>query len=93
MQWCYSIASFFVLVNGSPLGFFQSSRGLRQGDLLSPYLFVMIMEALSCLLRSAVNGGFLLACKARGRGGEGVQVSHLYSLTILWFSMGLLRIS
>ena len=38
-------------------------------------------------------GVFLLACKARGRGGEGVQVSHLYSLTILWFSMGLLRIS
>ena len=93
MQWCYSTTSFSVLVNGSPSGFFQSSRGLRQGDLLFPYLFVMIMEALSCLLRSAVNGGFLLACKARGRGGEGVQVSHLYSLTILWFSMGLLRIS
>ena len=35
------------------------------------------MEALSCLLKKVVNGGFLVACKARGRGGEGVQVSHL----------------
>ena len=66
MQWCYSIASFFVLVNGSPLGFFQSSRGLRQGDLLFPYLFVMIMEALSCLLRSAVNGGFFVSLQGEG---------------------------
>ena len=37
----------------------------------------MIMEALSCLLRCAVNEGFLLAFKVRSRGSEGVQVSHL----------------
>ena len=65
------------MINESSSGFFQSSRGLRQDDPLSPYLFVLTMEALSCLLRSAVNEGFLLACKARSRGGEGVQVSHL----------------
>ena len=34
------------------------------------------MEALSCLLRRDVNGGFLLAYKVKGRGGEGAQVSH-----------------
>ena len=48
-----------------------------QGDPLSPYLFVIAMEALSCLLQRAVNGGFLLAFKVRGQGGEGAEVSHL----------------
>ncbi|RVW48131.1 putative ribonuclease H protein [Vitis vinifera] len=35
------------------------------------------MEAFSSLLRKAVAGGFVSACKARSRGGEGVNVSHL----------------
>ena len=35
------------------------------------------MEAFSSLLRSAVAGGFVSACKARSRVGEGVNVSHL----------------
>ena len=66
-----------MLINGTPEGFFNSSRGLRQGDPLSPYLFVIGMEAFSRLIHKAVRGGFLSGCRIKGRRGDGALVSHL----------------
>ena len=66
------------MVNGSSSGFFRGSRGLRQGDPLSPYLFVIGMKALSCLIVKAVEGGFFLVLDSEEEGGgDGRIVSHL----------------
>ena len=60
-----------------PTGFFSSTKGLRQGDPLSPYLFVLGMEVLSALLRRAAVGGFFSGCRFWGRGRMELNVSHL----------------
>jgi hypothetical protein len=77
MRACISTVRFSVIVNGSPTGFFDSSRGLRQGDPLSPLLFLLIMEVLSRMLRRSVERGFIKGFQVGRDRHSSVSVSHL----------------
>ena len=74
---CISTVQFFVLINGSPNNFFGSSRGLRQGDPLSPMLFLIVMEVLSRMLRRVEGAGLIRGFKVESRRDGGESVSHL----------------
>ena len=83
IEWCISTATFSVLVNGSPAGFFGSSRGLRQGDPLSQYLFVLGMEDLSLMIDKAAKGGYISGYIFKGRDNTMKQMTRFLLMTLL----------
>ena len=74
---CITTVSFFVLVNRSSAGFFESSHGLRQGDLLSPLFFLLIMEALSQILKKTEECSLLRGFHMGPVNSIRVHISHL----------------
>uniref|UniRef100_A0A2N9HZK5 Reverse transcriptase domain-containing protein n=1 Tax=Fagus sylvatica TaxID=28930 RepID=A0A2N9HZK5_FAGSY len=75
MTECISTVSYSILVNGEPHGYIQPSRGLRQGDPLSPYLFLLCAEGLHSLIQKANMDGDIQGislCR------NGPKISHLF---------------
>ena len=54
---CVKTILYSVLVNGEPCGMIQPTRGIRQGDPLSPFLFLLCTEGLNGLIKRAKNNG------------------------------------
>lgn len=68
-RWIMSLItspSFSVLLNGSPSSPFKPSRGIRQGDPLSPFIFVLMAEGLSRLLKAAIASNKLKGISIHG---------------------------
>nr|GEU81432.1 RNA-directed DNA polymerase, eukaryota [Tanacetum cinerariifolium] len=78
--WCNWIrgsltsAEAFILVNGSPTNEFSLHCGLKQGDPLAPYLFILVMESLHLSVCHLVDNGLFSGIQLPGS----VTISHLF---------------
>lgn len=65
---------FSILMNGTSKGFFKATRVLRQGDPLSPFLFSLVANGLSAIIKKAEEArlvqGYII-------GDNRIMVSHL----------------
>ena len=75
IQVCLTSSRGSIIVNGSPTEEFQFGRGLKQGDLLSPFLFILIMESLHLSFQRIVDAGMFQGIKL---GGGLVNLSHMF---------------
>ena len=82
IQQCISSASISILINGIPGRPFRMGRGLRQGDPLSPFLFVLMAEVLNRMMKKAVDLGLIRGLTI---GKEAIQISHLQFADVWYF--------
>nr|GEX76746.1 RNA-directed DNA polymerase, eukaryota [Tanacetum cinerariifolium] len=75
IQCCLRSSRGSILVNGSPTEEFQFGKGLKQGDPLSPFLFILVMESLHISFQRIVDAGRFHGIKM---GGGSVNISHMF---------------
>ncbi|XP_016168024.1 uncharacterized protein LOC107610488 [Arachis ipaensis] len=71
---CIGTASMAILINDSPSKPFKMERGLRQGDFLSPFLFVLVVDVLHKMIGEAVRNKRIFPLLV---GKESIELSHL----------------
>lgn len=72
---CVRTVSYSFIVNGDPRGLITPSRGLRQGDAISPYLFLLCAEVLSRLISNVEAQGLVHGVRICR---EAPSISHLF---------------
>ena len=77
IKFCISTVKFLVLINGSPEGFLYAQRGIRQGDPLSPFLFIIAMEGLNNMLKIAKTTGRIQEFEVSKVVGNSMEITHL----------------
>ncbi|GKB54511.1 RNA-directed DNA polymerase, eukaryota [Tanacetum coccineum] len=81
-KWCNWIQSCLrslrgsIIINGSPTEEFQFFKGLKQGDLLSPFLFILIMESLHLSFQRVVDAGMF----------KGIKLSSSLNLSYMFYA-------
>lgn len=86
---CLKSSRISVLVNGSPTQEFEMERGVRQGDPLSSFLFLMVAEGLNIVINEAVHQGYFKGIKV---GDNDVNLHHLqYADDTIFFGEWSLR--
>ena len=83
---CVTTITYSVRINGKPKGHIIPTRGIRQGNPLSPYLFLLCAEGLSSLIKKVVDDGVMegLVIYQR-RGGGGLDFLIYFLLMIVSF--------
>nr|GFC93766.1 RNA-directed DNA polymerase, eukaryota, reverse transcriptase zinc-binding domain protein [Tanacetum cinerariifolium] len=70
---CLMSARTYILINGSPTSEFSFKRGLRQGDPLSSFLFIIVMEGLHMALNDGIPSNMFHGVRI----GSNIHISHL----------------
>ncbi|GJW80065.1 RNA-directed DNA polymerase, eukaryota, reverse transcriptase zinc-binding domain protein [Tanacetum coccineum] len=52
---CVSTPSYSICINGERHGYFKGDKGLRQGDPMSPYIFIIVMEVFNLIIQQIIN--------------------------------------
>ncbi|GJW56265.1 RNA-directed DNA polymerase, eukaryota [Tanacetum coccineum] len=74
IQGCLNSAMGSILVNGSPSSEFKFHKGLKQGDPLSPFLFILVMESLHISFNNILNAGLYKGIRI----DDSLTLSHLF---------------